>query len=109
MNAKRVLALAGVVLIVALYISTLVLAVIGSEKTMNLFLLSVLMTIMVPVIIHLFLMLSNVRKGKSVMGETYDYRDKTGEDKTGAEGAHDTDLKNDPEGSEDGEGSEDTR
>ncbi len=89
MNTKRILAMAGVILIVGLYIATLILAVMGSEKTMHLFLLSLLLTIMVPVVIHLFLMLKNVREGKSFLAETYDYREKKDEKK---------DTENDIEG-----------
>ena len=76
MNAKRILALIGVIIIALMYISTLVLALIGSNQTMNLFLLSILCTIMVPIIIHLFLMLNNARHGKSIMDEPYSYREK---------------------------------
>ena len=76
MNAKRILALIGVILIAGMYIATLILALIGSSNTMNLFLLSILLTIMVPLIIHLFLMMLNARNGKSVMDETYSYREK---------------------------------
>lgn len=76
MNAKRILALIGVILIAGMYIATLILALIGSSSTLNLFLLSILLTIMVPLIIHLFLMMLNARNGKSVMDETYSYREK---------------------------------
>ncbi|MCR5748137.1 MAG: hypothetical protein K6G03_10560 [Lachnospiraceae bacterium] len=76
MNAKRILALTGVILIVCMYLATLILALIGNENTMNLFMLSVLMTIMVPLIIHLFMILLNVRHGKNIMDETYSYREK---------------------------------
>ena len=76
---KRILALAGVVLLVGMYISTLVLAVMNNKSFVNLFVLSVVCTIAVPIIIHLFLMLNNARKGKSVMDETYSYRDSSDE------------------------------
>lgn len=80
MNAKRILALIGVILIAGMYIATLILALIGSSSTLNLFLLSILLTIMVPLIIHLFLMMLNARNGKSVMDETYSYREKRDDD-----------------------------
>lgn len=76
MKIKRILALAGVILIAGMYISTLVLAIMGSEKTMPLFLLSILCTIMVPLIIHLFMMLKNARRGRNVMDEPYPYKEK---------------------------------
>ncbi len=76
MNAKRILALTGVILIAGMYIATLILALTGSGNTMNLFLLSILLTIMVPLIIHFFLMMLNARNGKNIMDETYSYREK---------------------------------
>ncbi len=76
MNLRRVLALIGVILLVGLYLSTLILALIGNPAFSRLFLAAVLSTIAVPVILHLFLMLNNARKGKSVMDETYSYREK---------------------------------
>lgn len=76
MNAKRILALTGAILIAGMYIATLILALTGSGNTMNLFLLSILLTIMVPLIIHFFLMMLNARNGKNIMDETYSYREK---------------------------------
>ena len=76
MKVKRIMALIGVILIAGMYAATLVLALAGSEDTMNLFMLSVLLTIMVPLIIHLFMMMYSARKGKGFMDETYSYREK---------------------------------
>ena len=76
MNLKRILALSGVILLVGMYAATLVLAVMNNKNFMNLFIASVFCTIAVPIIIHLFLMLNNARKGKSIMDETYSYREK---------------------------------
>ncbi|MBR5376728.1 MAG: hypothetical protein IK139_05555 [Lachnospiraceae bacterium] len=76
MNIKRILALIGVILIAGMYIATLVLAIAGSDRTVPFFLLSILCTIMVPLIIHLFMMLRNARRGKNVMDEPYTYREK---------------------------------
>ena len=76
MNIKRILALIGVILIAGMYISTLILAIMGSERTLPFFLLSILCTIMVPLIIHLFMMLRNARRGKNVMDEPYPYKEK---------------------------------
>ncbi len=79
MNAKRIAALIGVILLAGMYLLTLVLAILGNENTLNIFIASIVCTIMVPVMIHLFLMLLNARKGKNVMDETYSYREKTDE------------------------------
>ncbi len=76
MKAKRILALLGVILLIGMYLTTLILALLNNPHFMNLFVLSILCTIAVPVIIHLFLMMNNARHGKNVMDETYSYRDK---------------------------------
>ena len=76
MKLKRILAMVGVIILAALYISTLVLALIGSEKTMQLLIVAIFCTIAIPVMIHLFLMMLNARHGRSVYDETYDYRRK---------------------------------
>lgn len=72
---KRGLAIALVVLLVGLYISTLVFAIIGSGLFMTLFTVSLAATVAVPIIIHLFLMLLNVRNGRSLWANPYTYRD----------------------------------
>ena len=79
MKAKRIAALTGVILLAGMYLLTLILAVLGNENTVNLFIASVACTIMVPIMIHLFLMLLNARKGKNVMDETYSYKEKSDE------------------------------
>ncbi|MCC8029267.1 MAG: hypothetical protein LIO75_05685 [Lachnospiraceae bacterium] len=48
---KRVTALVGAIALIALYIYTLVLAIIGSEQTMNLFMTSVVATVVLPVLL----------------------------------------------------------
>lgn len=48
---KQILAILGCILLVGLYVSTLVFALIGSEDTMNLFRASVYATVVVPVLI----------------------------------------------------------
>jgi len=83
MNAKRIAALIGVILLFLMYALTLVFALTGNENTIKFFMISLVSTIMVPIIIHLFLMLLNARKGKNVMDETYSYREKK-EDRTGS-------------------------
>lgn len=72
---KRILALIGVIILVGMYVATLVLAVMNNKHFMNLFMLAVVCTIAIPIIIHLFLMLNNARNGKSIMDETYSYRE----------------------------------
>ena len=76
MKLKRILAMAGVIILAALYISTLVLALIGSPMAMRLLIVAVFCTIVIPVMIHLFLMMLNVRHGKRLYDEPYDYKEK---------------------------------
>lgn len=48
---KQALALCGVILLVAMYIITLILAITDNSRTMNMFFASVVATIMIPVLI----------------------------------------------------------
>lgn len=76
MKAKRILALSGVVILVAMYLLTLVFALMKNEYSMRMFIASVAATIAVPLIIHLFLMINNVREGRKLFDNPYTYRDK---------------------------------
>lgn len=59
---KRILALIGVILLVALYITTLVCAIINSPASVQLFKASVAMTIIVPVLIFGYKLIAKVLK-----------------------------------------------
>ncbi len=72
---KRILAIIGIVAIVALYIVALVSAIIGNGLATKLFVAAVICTIAIPVMIHLLLMMNNARNGKSWLGETYSYKE----------------------------------
>jgi len=48
---KRITALIGVIALFALYIYTLVLAIFGSEQTMNMFMTSIVATVVLPVLL----------------------------------------------------------
>ena len=50
-KGKRILAMAGVIILIGLYVSTLVCAIMGSENTMNLLMSSVYATVVLPVLI----------------------------------------------------------
>lgn len=50
-NTKRILALISVILLAGLYITTLVLAIVDSSATMDLFRGSIFATVVIPVII----------------------------------------------------------
>lgn len=75
MKTKRILALAGVIILVLLYVLTLVFALIKSEHSLQLFLISAVSTIAIPLIIHFLLMLINVKNGGKVFDSPYTYRD----------------------------------
>ncbi len=77
MNIRRILALLGVVFLVGLYVAAFILSFLNYPGANRLFLAAIICTIAIPIIIHLLLMMNNVRKGKSVMDEPYSYRDKS--------------------------------
>ena len=72
---KRVLAIAGVVILVLMYIATFVLAIMNHPDTGKLLMAAIVCTVFIPVMIHLLLMMNNVRKGKNVFDEPYSYRE----------------------------------
>ena len=74
---KQILAILGCVLLVALYVSTLVFALIGSEDTMNLFCASVYATVVVPVLIWAYSLIYRLLKNHSG-----DSKEDTDEEKT---------------------------
>ncbi|MCR5627674.1 MAG: hypothetical protein K6F99_10165 [Lachnospiraceae bacterium] len=81
MNLKRILAWIAIILLAGLYISTLVFALIGSELTMKLLIISGFCTFAIPVLIHIFLMMLNIRSGHGIYDETYSYKTKKDDDK----------------------------
>ena len=74
-DMKRVLAIAGIVILAGLYITTLVTAI-ARGPFMPVFMASLAATIALPITIHLFLMINNARNGRSVMDEPYNYKQK---------------------------------
>lgn len=81
MKAKRILALLGVIVLVGLYLMTLVFAFMKNAYSMHLFIASIAATIAIPLMIHLFLMINNVRHGKKVFDNPYSYRDSDSQNK----------------------------
>ncbi len=57
---KRVLALAAVIFIILLYLTTLVLSFIQSEQAKDLLLISIVATVVLPVLIYIYLWLLRV-------------------------------------------------
>ncbi|MCD8294597.1 MAG: hypothetical protein LUE27_05075 [Clostridia bacterium] len=63
-KVRQIIAIVGVVLLVALYISTLVLAITDNSSTMNMFMASVVATIVVPVMLWIYSSIYKMLKGK---------------------------------------------
>lgn len=68
-KVRRILAIIGIVVLVALYICTLVSALFDSATTMGFFKASVAMTILVPVILYAMIMFTRVLKPDEIMPE----------------------------------------
>lgn len=61
-KVKRILAIIGVILLVGLYLSTLILAIFGNANTMNLFIASIVATVIIPVLIWAYSMVYRLLK-----------------------------------------------
>ncbi|MCI5494385.1 MAG: hypothetical protein MR425_09675 [Lachnospiraceae bacterium] len=59
---KRILAVVGVILLVGLYLSTLVFALIGSPDAMNWFKASIVATVIVPALLWAYTMIYRLLK-----------------------------------------------
>ena len=59
---KRILAVVGVILLIGLYLSTLVFALIGSPDAMNWFKASIVVTVIVPALIWAYTMIYRLLK-----------------------------------------------
>lgn len=56
-KGKRILAVIGIILLVGLYVTTLVCAIVGTENTMNILMASIYATIVIPAIIWIYEMI----------------------------------------------------
>ncbi len=61
---KRILALMAVAAIALLYLSTLILSLIGSEQTEELLMTSVVATVVLPVLLYIYLWLFRLFRGE---------------------------------------------
>lgn len=64
MKIKRILAIAGIVLLVAMYASTLVFSLMEGQLAGDLFRASILCTLIVPVFIYVYMMIYKYVKDK---------------------------------------------
>lgn len=68
-KVKQILALIGVILLVALYVTTLILAITDNSGTMNMFFASVVATIMIPVLIWAYTLIYRLTRGNKASDE----------------------------------------
>lgn len=64
MKIKRILAVAGIVLLAAMYISTLIFSVMEGQLAQDLFRASILCTLIVPVFIYIYMTIYKYIKDK---------------------------------------------
>lgn len=77
-NPRRILALAGVILLAGLYISSLILACIKSELAQGLLMTSLALTLILPVVIHFISV--GIKNTEVTLGEDTSSEDYEGED-----------------------------
>lgn len=70
-KAKRVLALIGAILLICLYGSTLVLALIDSPASANLFKASIAATVFIPVLIYAYILTARILKGRGAEPDSH--------------------------------------
>jgi len=68
---KRILALAGVVIILALYLVTFLLGVFGSADMKNWLTAALVLTVLIPVLVYAVLLVARLVSGKNVK-DTFD-------------------------------------
>ena len=78
MTFKRVAAIIGIVLLAGMYISTLVFALIGSDLSNRLLMISMISTIAIPIVIHFIIMFYRI-------GHKDDAADTTESDETSSD------------------------
>ena len=61
-KVKQILAMIGVILLVGLYLTTLILAIVGDPNTRNLFFASIVATVVVPVLLWAYSMIYRLLK-----------------------------------------------
>ena len=69
MNSRQLVALLGVILLVAMYLITLILAIVDSSSSGKLFVLSLCCTVIVPMIVFLYNWMYGRLTGKKVVGD----------------------------------------
>ena len=71
MKVKRILAIIGVIILVMMYVLTLVFALMKSQYSFQLFIASAFCTVAVPFMIHLLLVLINIKNGGKLFDNPY--------------------------------------
>ncbi|MBO6133374.1 MAG: hypothetical protein J6P05_03465 [Lachnospiraceae bacterium] len=73
---KKIIALGTVIVLISLYIAAAVLSIINDPRAARFSFGCVVCTIALPIVIHLFFVLTNIRNGKGIFDETYSYKEK---------------------------------
>lgn len=63
-KGKRILAMAGVVILAVLYIITLVSAIFATPATKDFFLLSLVATILIPLLVYIYMLIARLIFGR---------------------------------------------
>lgn len=63
-KVKRVLAIAGVIVLLGLYVVTLISAICATPATKDFFLVSVIATLMIPILIYVYLLIYQLVTGR---------------------------------------------
>ncbi len=66
-KVKRLLALAGAILLVIMYLSTLIFSLMSGELALGLFKASIFCTVAVPVMLYAYMLIYRVLKGRGVL------------------------------------------
>ena len=64
-KTKRILALIGVILLVGMYLSTLIFALIKNENASNMLMASIVCTVIVPVLLYAYTLMYRVLKDRN--------------------------------------------
>lgn len=68
-KVRRIVAIIGIILLVALYIMTLVFAVTDNPESMHMFAMSIIATVVIPVFIYVLTMFMKMGKNRGELNE----------------------------------------
>lgn len=104
---KQITALVGVILLVALYVSTLVLALMGGEKALTLLRAAIYCTIIVPVLLWAYSFIFRLVKKNISEKNAYNAQREMSDESEKTDESEDTDRSENSDSSKDADGSKD--